>query len=75
MVFETIKQLIAGQFKVPESAIFEDSDIVNDLKFDSLDAVELLIAIEEHFGIELLDKEAEDIKKISDIIALVNKKL
>jgi acyl carrier protein len=75
MIFEAIKPIIANQFKIPESAIFEDTNIYNDLKFDSLDAVELIIAIEEHFNLELLDSEADGITTVKDIIDLVAKKM
>ncbi len=75
MIFDTIKPIIAKQFKIPESAIFEDTNIYNDLKFDSLDAVELIIAIEEHFEIELLDSEADGVTTVKDIIDLVSKKM
>lgn len=75
MTFNTVKQIIATQFKIPETAIYEDSHIFNDLKFDSLDAVELIIAIEEHYHIDMLDNEAENIKTVKEIVDLVNSKI
>lgn len=75
MTFETVKKIIAAQFKIPESAILEDSHIFNDLKFDSLDAVELIIALEEHYNIELLDREADNIQTIKEVINLINSKI
>jgi len=75
MIFEKIKPIIANQFKIPESTIFEDTNIYKDLKFDSLDAVELIIAIEEHFNLELLDSEADGITTVKDIIELITKKM
>ena len=74
MTIDVIKSLIAAQFKIPESSIREDTNIYNDLKFDSLDAVELIIAIEEHFNLELLDSEADNVSTVGDIVNLVAKK-
>jgi acyl carrier protein len=75
MIFETVKKIISEEFKIPETAIFEDSDIFNDLKFDSLDAVELIISLEEHFGIEMLDAEADNVKTIKEIVDIINSKV
>lgn len=75
MTFDTVKTIISSKFKIPETAIFEDSNIFNDLKFDSLDAVELIIEIEEHFQIDMLDNEAENVKTIKEIVDIINSKL
>ena len=75
MTLEIIKSIISDQFKIPSSAIFEDTDIFNDLKFDSLDAVELIIAIEEHFQIDMLDNEADNVKTLKEIVDIVNSKI
>jgi acyl carrier protein len=75
MTFEIVKNIITTQFKIPPTAIFEDSNIFNDLKFDSLDAVELIISLEEHFQIELLDNEADNIKTLKEIVDIINSKI
>ena len=75
MILVAIKSIISAQFGVPESAIQEHTHVYNDLKFDSLDAVELIIAIEEHFNLELLDSEADGVSTIHDIVNLVAKKM
>lgn len=75
MTFDTVKTIISSKFKIPETAIFEDSNIFNDLKFDSLDAVELIIEIEEHYKIDMLDNEAENVKTIKEIVDIINSKL
>lgn len=75
MTFDTVKTIISSKFKIPETAIFEDSNIFNDLKFDSLDAVELIIEIEEHYQIDMLDNEAENVKTIKEIVDIINSKL
>lgn len=75
MTLDTLKKIISVKFKIAETEIHENSHIFNDLKFDSLDAVELIIELEEHYNIELLDKEAENIQTIKEIITLINSKL
>lgn len=75
MTFDTVKTIISSKFKIPETAIFEDSNIFNDLKFDSLDAVELIIEIEEHYQIDMLDNEAENVKTIKEIVDIINSKI
>ena len=73
-LFNEIEQVIKHQFKLKDQVITPETNLFNDLKFDSLDAVELIIELEEKFSIELLDKEAEDIKTIQDILTLIESK-
>lgn len=67
MVFEKIKKLLADQFDTDENEMTMDTDIANDLKADSLDVVELLMAIEDEFDVEVPDEEIENIKTIGDL--------
>jgi acyl carrier protein len=73
-LFNEIEQVIKHQFKLKDQVLTPETNLFNDLKFDSLDAVELIIELEEKFSIELLDKEAEDIKTIQDILTLIESK-
>jgi acyl carrier protein len=66
--FRKISSIIAEQLKVDIEKIKIDSDLSEDLGLDSLDSVELVMAIEEEYGIEIADEEAEKIKKVSDIL-------
>ena len=66
--FKKISSIIAEQLKVDINKIKPDSDLSEDLGLDSLDSVELVMAIEEEYGIEIADEEAEKIKKVSDIL-------
>jgi acyl carrier protein len=73
-LFNEVEQVIRQQFKLKDQVLTPESNLFNDLKFDSLDAVELIIELEEKFSIELLDKEAEDVKTIQDILTLIESK-
>lgn len=68
MIFEKIKRLIADELGIEEDTIELDSDLSEDLGADSLDAVELIMAIEEEFEIEIDDSSAQKIKTVQDIV-------
>ncbi|SCG83482.1 Acyl carrier protein ACP [Proteiniborus sp. DW1] len=68
MVFEKIKKLIAEQLDVEESEITLESSFQEDLDADSLDVVELIMAIEDEFDIEISDEEAEKIVTVKDAV-------
>jgi len=65
--------IIAEQLAKPEDSISETSHFVDDLGADSLDQVEIIMAIEEAFGIEIPEAEQEKIKTVGDAIAYVEK--
>lgn len=68
MVFEKVKKLIAEQLDVEESEITLESSFQEDLDADSLDVVELIMAIEDEFDIEISDEEAEKISTVKDAV-------
>ncbi len=68
MVFEKIKALIAEELGIDEDKITLEADLTDDLGADSLDAVELIMAIEEMFDIEIDDTAAQQIKTVKDIV-------
>lgn len=68
MVFETVKKLIVENMNVEESKISMDTLLVDDLGADSLDAVELIMAIEDEFGIEIEDDAAQSVKSVGDLV-------
>ena len=72
--FRKISSIIAEQLKVDIEKIKIDSDLSEDLGLDSLDSVELVMAIEEAYGIEIADEDAEKIKKVSDILDYLAKR-
>ena len=71
-MFERIAQIIAEQLEIDDlSTIKPETSIMNDLEADSLDAVEIVMAIEDEFGIEISDEDAEQFKNIGDIAKYV----
>ncbi|NBG89105.1 acyl carrier protein [Isachenkonia alkalipeptolytica] len=74
MTFEKVKGIIVEQLGLEESQeIKKDTSLINDLEADSLDAVEIVMAIEDEFGIEIPDEDAEGFKNIGDIVDFVEK--
>lgn len=74
-VEDKIKEIIIEQLGVKPEDVIPDADFVNDLGCDSLDAVELVMSMEEKFNIEISDDEAERLKTVNDVIVFVTKKL
>ena len=70
-VFEKVKKLIAENLGVEEDKVTEDASFVDDLGADSLDTVELVMALEEEFGIEIPDDQAEKILKVGDAVKYI----
>ena len=73
--FEKIKRIIVDQLGVDESEVTMDASFVDDLGADSLDTVELVMALEEEVGIEIPDEDAEKIITVGDVITYINAKL
>jgi len=70
---DKIKKIIVDQLGVDESKITEDSSFVDDLGADSLDIVELIMAFEEEFDLEIPDEDAEKIKTVGDAVKYLSK--
>ncbi|MGN1154873.1 MAG: acyl carrier protein [Agathobacter sp.] len=72
MVFEKIKELIIDQLALDESTVITmDTSLVDDLEADSLDAVEIIMSIEDEYGIEIPDEAATEFKTIKDLVEYV----
>jgi acyl carrier protein len=67
-VLEDVKTIAGEQVGIAVENIRESSDLENDLGFDSLDKVETLMEVEEHFGIDVPDAVADDVRTIRDIV-------
>jgi acyl carrier protein len=67
-----VKSIIADQLGVGEDEIKPESSFIEDLGADSLDIVELVMAMEEEFEIEIPDEQAENIKSVGDAINYIN---
>jgi len=70
-IYDDIKKVVIEQLGVSEAEIKKESSFVDDLGADSLDTVELVMALEEAFSIEIPDEDAEKIKTIGDTINYV----
>jgi len=67
-----VKSIIAEQLGVGEEEVKPESSFVDDLRADSLDLVELMMAMEEEFDVEIPDDQAENIKSVKDAIDYIN---
>jgi acyl carrier protein len=70
-VVERLRQLVSDQLGVDVSKMKSEANIIDDLGADSLDVVELVMAIEETFDIEVSDEEAEVLRTVGDVEAFV----
>ena len=75
MVFDKVKEIIAEQLDVNVEVINEETSLMKDLKADSLDAVEIMMALEDEFEIEVPDDVAEGFKNIGDIVKYLESKI
>ncbi|MDZ7314911.1 MAG: acyl carrier protein [candidate division KSB1 bacterium] len=73
-VEERVKQIIVDQLGVDASQVTEDASFIDDLGADSLDTVELVMAFEEEFGIEIPDEEAEKLQTVGDALRYLRSK-
>ncbi len=72
---DKITKIIAEQLQVDEGQITSDSSFMDDLGADSLDTVELIMALEEEFEIEIPDSDAEQIRTVQDAINYLNERV
>jgi acyl carrier protein len=70
-IFDKVKDVIVDQLNVDEEDVTEDATFVDDLGADSLDIVELVMALEETFGISIPDEDAESIKSVGDAVSYI----
>ena len=73
--FERIKKIIVDQLGVDDSEVTKEASFVDDLGADSLDTVELVMALEEEFGIEIPDDDAEKIITVQNVIEYIDSKV
>ena len=71
MIFDEIKDIFIDQLQVEESEVTMDTNLMKDLSADSLDAVEIIMAIEEEYGIEIPDEDAETFQTVGDLVKYV----
>ncbi len=70
-VFQKLKSIVVEQLGVDEEDVTMESSFVDDLNAGSLDLVELIMSLEEEFGLEISDEEAENISTVSDAVEYI----
>ena len=70
-IFDSVKGILVEQLGADADSIAMDSSLVDDLNADSLDLVELVMALEQEFGISIPDEEAERIKTVKDAVDFI----
>ena len=71
MVFEKLQEIFANQFGIDAETITETTDIVSDLGADSLDVVEMLMTLEDEYGITIEDEKVAEMKTVGDVVRCV----
>lgn len=74
-IFQKLSKIVSQKLQIQESEIKEDSSFVDDFGADSLDLVELIMKIEEEFGIEISDEESQKILTVKDAIDFIEQKM
>lgn len=70
-IFDEVKKITVSQLGVDENQVTEDASFIDDLGADSLDIVELVMALEDEFDIEIPDEETEKLKTINDAVKYI----
>ena len=70
-IFEKVKDVIVEQLGVTESSVTNEASFIDDLGADSLDIVELIMALEEEFDIEIPDADAEKVVTVNDVVEYI----
>ena len=72
MVFDKVKELIADQLDVDAEKVVAEANIQDDLGADSLDIVDLIMAVEDEFEVKIEDEEVENLKTVGDIVNYID---
>ncbi len=74
MVFEKVKEIVARELKADPEKITLETHLIEDLGADSLDAVDLIMALEDEFGMEVDDETAQNAKTIGDLVKYIEER-
>lgn len=72
-MFEKVRDMLAKQLNLSADKITLDSDVVKDLGADSLDVVELLISLEDDYGVSIPEEDIVNVKTVKDIVEMIEK--
>ena len=75
MVFEKVKKILVEELNVAEEKVTMEASLVEDLEADSLDAVEIIVRIEEEFDLQVDDEAAENVKTVGDLVKCIEANL
>ena len=71
-IFEKIRDLLAEQLDIPADSITPESDIIDDLEADSLTVLDMVMTLEDDFGIEVADDAIENLRTVGDVVNFVD---
>jgi acyl carrier protein len=71
MVFDEVKEILADQLDIKIDDITMDSDLADDLGADSIDAIDIVMSIEDQYSIEVPDETIESMKTVEDIVSFI----
>ena len=74
MVFDKVKEIIVNELKVDPAKVVPEANLKEDLGADSIDAVEVIMSLEDEFNISIDDDAAENIKTVQDLVDFIEKK-
>ena len=74
-IFEKVKEIIIEQLGVAEAAVTTEASFIDDLGADSLDIVELIMALEEEFDLEIPDADAEKVVSVGDVVDYIKENI
>ena len=72
MTFDTIRDIVVEQLGLDADMVQMDTNLMKDLEADSLDAVEIILGVEEAFGLDIPDEEAEKFETVKDLVEYVD---
>ncbi len=72
MIFETVREILAHQLEIDPALITPQTDIISDLGADSLDIVELIMAVEEEYDIVITDDSAGNVRSVNEVVGLLS---
>lgn len=70
-IFEKLKAIAVNQIGIDEEKVTPDSDIIKDLGLDSLDIVDMLMSVEETFGVTIDDSDVAEMKTVADVVKFI----
>lgn len=73
MIFEKVKEIIVKELKVEEAKVTPEARLKDDLGADSIDAVEVIMSLEDEFGMSIDDDAAQNIKTVQDLVNYIEK--